>query len=370
MSELIQPNTGTEKGTVLSGDMGIEELLAQDLDSWTRRVVRRHFDPVTGSRYWLRRAAGLPFNPGDITRYEELSAFGPFPIEELRTLDPTELVPQTLPRPLAGRIWESGGTTGAPCRVHYTEPMLRNRADWLRWSLPREGFLPGRSWLQATPTGPHLIGNRGSHLAEHYGSRVYGVDFDPRWVKRLVRAGRMKEAQEYTDHVLEQMVLTLRSQPVDYLMTTPALLQTLIREQPELVARLRGVRMSGTHVSTAMYRSFVAVMPDVPVIAMYGNTFGNALALPVLGHGDVIPYMSTFPQVTHTVVDPGDWTRVVEHGRTGQVRLTVLHDDLFLPNILERDAATRHDAGSDWPWDGVANVRPLQDLRAVPEGIY
>ncbi|MDX3233697.1 arylcarboxylate reductase [Streptomyces sp. ME19-01-6] len=355
---------------MLTDDTVIKELLAQDLDHWTRRVIRRHFTPVTGSHYWLRRAADLSFDPRDITRYEELCAFGPFPLEELRTLDPAELVPQAVPRPLTGKIWESGGTTGTPCRVHYTEPMLRNRADWLRWALPREGFLPGRSWLQATPTGPHLVGNRGWHLAEHYDSRVYGVDFDPRWVKRLVRAGRMKEVQEYTDHVLEQIALILSSQPVDYLMITPALFQALIRKHPEPVAELKGARISGTHVTTTMYRSFVAAMPDAPVIPMYGNTFGNALALPVQGEGQVMPYMSTYPQVTHSVVDPGDWTRVVEYGRSGQVRLTVLHDDLFVPNILERDAAVRHDTGDEWPWDGVANVRPLQSLRAVPEGIY
>ncbi|MFJ9841587.1 arylcarboxylate reductase [Kitasatospora sp. NPDC101155] len=355
---------------MLLADESVDELLAQDLDTWTRRVVRRHFDPVGGSPYWLRRAAELPFHPMDVTRYEDLCAFGPFPMEELRELDPADLVPQAVPRPLAGKVWESGGTTGSPCRVFYTEPMLRNRATWLRWALPREGFQPGRSWLQATPTGPHLIGHRSWHLVEHYDSRVYGVDFDPRWVKRLVRTGRMKEAQEYTDHVLEQIASILRSQQVDYLMSTPALLQALIRKQPELVARLRGVRLSGTHVTAAMYRSFTAAMPDGVVVTMYGNTFGNGLALPVVGDGELIPYLSTYPQVTHTVVDPGDWTRMVEYGQTGQVRLTVLHDDLFLPNILERDAAVRHDAGGAWPLDAVANVRPLQNARAVPEGIY
>ncbi|MDX3233700.1 hypothetical protein [Streptomyces sp. ME19-01-6] len=134
--------------------------------------------------------------------------------------------------------------------------------------------------------------------------------------------------------------------------------------------RVEGGSYERPHVTAAMYRSFVAAMPDGPVITMYGNTFGNALALPVLDQGGLIPYMSMYPQVTHAVVDPEDWTRLVEYGRTGQVRLTVLHDDLLLPNILERDSAVRHDAGADWPWDAVANVRPLQGPRAIPEGTY
>src|SRR5215212_5107656 len=99
----------------------IDGWLAYDLDAWTRRVIRRHFDPQTGSPYWLARAADLPFEPRDITRYDELAAFGPFPMQLLRTADPADLVPLAVPRPLTGRVWDSGGTTGDPCRVFYTQ---------------------------------------------------------------------------------------------------------------------------------------------------------------------------------------------------------------------------------------------------------
>src|SRR4051794_22772864 len=102
----------------------IKRWLDCDLDEWTRHVVARHFDPGTGSRFWLTRAAELPFDPRDITRYEQLEAFGPFPLEILRDLDPAELVPLAEPRPLAGRVFDSGGTTGDPCRVFYTQKMV------------------------------------------------------------------------------------------------------------------------------------------------------------------------------------------------------------------------------------------------------
>jgi hypothetical protein len=47
-----------------------------------------------------------------------------------------------------------------------------------------------------------------------------------------------------------------------------------------------------------------------------------------------------------------------------------MHEDLFLPNILERDLALRYDARDEWPSDGVANVRPLPELHDAPEGLY
>ena len=50
--------------------------------------------------------------------------------------------------------------------------------------------------------------------------------------------------------------------------------------------------------------------------------------------------------------------------------MTVLHQDLFLPNVLERDQAVRYDTAGRWPTEGVANVRPLEIVSSSPEGLY
>ncbi|GAA3061859.1 arylcarboxylate reductase [Streptomyces glomeratus] len=348
----------------------IRQWLQTDLDEWTRHVVTRHFDPDKGSPYWLKRAAGLDFDPRRITRYEQLSRFGPFDLEELRHMDPADLVPLSEPRPLAGRVFDSGGTTGDPCRVIYTPRMTLQRAAWRAWSFQTEGFERGRNWLQLTPTGPHLIGNGVSELTDLFGARVFLIDADPRWVKRLIRQGRLAEAEEYTGHIVEQAANILREQEIDYVNTTPALLQALVRRAPDLAAGLKGVRISGTQITTPMYRSFVRLLDGGIVGHSYGNTFGSSAGLPVERDGAVIPYVPNYPHVTIAVTDKQDWQRVVGYGELGRVRLTVLHEDLFLPNILERDQALRYDTGPGWPCDGVANVQPLQVNRQSPEGIY
>lgn len=352
------------------GDAWTDHWLGVDLDAWTRQVLRRHFDPELGSPYWLKRATDLPFDPLTIETYAELTKFGPFSLADLRGRDPADLVPLAVPRPLAGRVWESGGTTGDPVRVFYTEPMMTHRTQWRRWSLLFDGFRPGRTWLQATPSGPHQIGNGALEISEQLGGLVYGVDMDPRWIKRMIRAGRPREVQEYTAHILDQIIDILRTQRVHYLNTTPALLNALIQRDPARVAALDGVRLGGTHLSPDMYRRFTRALDGGLVRSGYGNTFGNAVSLPVEDDGEVIPYLPTYPQVTMDVVEPGDWRAVVAPGQTGRLRLTVLHEDLFLPNVLERDEAVRYDAAGRWPVDGVANVRPLQVSALTPEGLY
>ena len=339
----------------------IEQWLSADIDQWAKRIVRRHFDPVTGSPFWLRRAAELSFDPRDITRYQELSVFGLFPLDELRTLDPADLVPLDRPRPLPGGIWESDGDAGDPRRVYYSEPMLDHCLAWRRWADEREGFQPGANWLLAMPAGPHITSYWARGLTGFQGARVYGVDFDPRWLKRQLRAGQMQGAMHYTEHVADQIIATLTTQPVDYICTTPALLRAVSRREPDRVAQLKGARLGGTHVTPEMWRTLAKALNGGVLGIDYGNMFGNAPALSVLEEGELIAYLPNYPHVTMAVVNTSDWTRVAEYGKDGQVLLTVMHEDLFMPNILERDLATRYDTGSEWPCDGLANVRPLPE---------
>jgi hypothetical protein len=162
----------------------------------------------------------------------------------------------------------------------------------------------------------------------------------------------------------------LTHQDVDYMSTTSALFLALCRRRPDLVSRLSGVRMSGTQITTDMRSEIAAALGDGICGVHYGNTLGNSAHLPDEGDDETIVYGSNYPQVTITVVDRSDWTRPVAYGEVGQVRLTVMHEDLFLPNILERDQTIRYDTGDRWPWDGVANVAPLEVSQATPEGIY
>jgi len=355
---------GSSDGTL------IDEWATTDIDEWTRRVVRRHFDPVGGSPFWLARAAELPFDPLAITRYAELEKFGPFPREWLRHNDPTEMVPRRTPRPLAGHVWDTGGTTGSPCRVFYSDAMLEHRAVWRRWSAVAEGFGYGRTWLLATPTGPHLIGNLAWEFAAHFQARMFTIDMDPRWVRRMIRAGRLAEAGDYTQHLVEQISDVLEHQRVDYLITTSALLLAVARRRPELVSGLAGVRMSGTQITAEMYAEIREVLGGGICAVSYGNTFGNCERLTTTGPDGPLTYVPSYPQVTTTVVDREDWTRPMPFGSVGRVRLTVLHDDLFAPNILERDQAIRYDTGGRFPWEGVADVGPLEVSQARPEGLY
>ena len=84
------------------------------LDAWVREVVNWHFDPATGSPFWLDYAQKLGWDPRQrITGFQDLAQLGLFEDEWLRGGP----VQRWVPRGLAGKpvfVFETGGTTGIP----------------------------------------------------------------------------------------------------------------------------------------------------------------------------------------------------------------------------------------------------------------
>ena len=84
------------------------------LDAHVRDIVRWHFDPATGCRFWLERARSFDFDPlADIKGYRDLDKFGFFQDEWLRGGPVRRWVPKAYAdKPIY--VFETGGSTGVP----------------------------------------------------------------------------------------------------------------------------------------------------------------------------------------------------------------------------------------------------------------
>ncbi len=89
-----------------------------DPQEFLQAAMEWHFNPETGSTYWLKRAKLLPFDPRkDIKRIEDLALF-PNIVDELRDVRAEDLIPRGYgSHPNVVDISESGGTTGTPKHV-------------------------------------------------------------------------------------------------------------------------------------------------------------------------------------------------------------------------------------------------------------
>ncbi|MGW6912687.1 phenazine biosynthesis protein [Kitasatospora sp. NPDC054939] len=349
-------------------------------EDFVRAAMEWHFSPATGSPFWVKRAAELPFDPlRDIRSWADLDLF-PDVSEEWRDVSVDELVPAGIDRTdWDFQVFDSGGTTGRPKRIVESRSR-RAGVSWVSEVLAEHG-VPGEGaghWLHIGPTGPHIVGRSVGLLAQLRRTFCHYLDFDPRWVKRAAKQRQTDEVARYVGHLLDQALDVLRSQPVSVLFATPPVLEAIAARDDvlDLVRqKVRGIIWAGTSIGTETLRALeTEVFPDAALVGLYGNTMmGIAPQRPRTPEDTedcvFVPY---HPYSRLRLVDPADPTREVGYGERGQARISLLSRDLLLPWTLERDVALRIPPTAAYPQDGVADVRPPESAgpSAVVEGVY
>ncbi|MFY1623373.1 hypothetical protein ACN261_28365 [Micromonospora sp. WMMD723] len=346
----------------------------ETFDERLRRLLRWHFDPQTGSPFWLRQRGLLDFDPlrdidtaADLVRFPDLT-------DQLRHVPVGDLIP----RGLTGtgfRVYESGGTSGAPKRI-VDRDYRRRLLSWAMQRLRAHHIADPAHWLHLGPSGPHVFAYDCARYASLGNGLFHTVDFDPRWVKKLVAAGEADTVKRYVRHLLDQAAEVLRSQPVKVLSTTPPLIEAICAD-PELHAAVeRSVETiiwAGTSFSPESLRQVEEVFfPDTTIVGIYGNTLmGVAPQRPRLPDDRHLCVFEPYAEaVWIDVVD--DAGAVVDYGQRGRVRLSLVSDEMFLPNVIERDTAVRVEPVGDATVDGLAEVGTVAevgDVRVI-EGVY
>jgi phenylacetate-coenzyme A ligase PaaK-like adenylate-forming protein len=349
------------------------------LDAWVREAVAWHFDPATGTPFWLDCASRLDWDPRrDIQGFADLKRFGLFEDEWLRGGP----VRRWVPRGLEGKpvyVFETGGTTGVPkTRVNCDD--FRIDYELFSETLPDEHFPKGANWLMLGPSGPRRLRLAVEHLAQHRGGISFCVDLDPRWVIKLIQQGWMQHLQAYKDHVIDQAVTILEAgHDIRCMFATPKLLEALALRLESMGTTIRkagitGIFSGGTEFTPQWNRfAHEELLDGAYMTPTYGNTLmGLAASAPSGPHNNYkITYYAPQPRAVVEVVEFDDPTRVVDYGQTGRIKLTTLTREFFMPGFLERDEGEREPPCERYPWDGVSGVRPYHAFAAATTvGVY
>ncbi|CAM2009842.1 hypothetical protein [Acanthopleuribacter pedis] len=350
------------------------EQAKKQLDDQVREVVNWHFDPEKGTPFWLKYAASLDFDPRDRIRgYDDLKLLGTFEDAWLRKTPVREWIPQGFAgRPVS--VFETGGSTGVPkSRINIED--YRTDYELFSSTLSDEAFPKGADWLMVGPSGPRRLRLAIEHLAQHRGGICFMVDLDPRWVNKLIKAGKHTEFTAYRDHVVEQALVRLKThKTIECLFTTPKLLEAICEKIDLADVGIKGIFCGGTEMNAQFHRfAKEELVPTIEFVPTYGNTLmGLACHKPYQNDGDyTITYYPPLPRAVFELVDPDQPDRRVAYGETGRVRLTTLTKEFFVPRFLERDEGERAEPTEWYPWDGVSNLRLFTRFsESVVVGVY
>ena len=215
------------------------------MDAWVCEVVDWHFDPTSGSPFWLEHAKTLGWDPRrEIHGFADLRRFEEFQDEWLRGGPVTRWIPQGFAaKPVF--VFETGGTTGVPkTRVAFDD--FRTDYELFSTTLPEEHFPKGSNWLMLGPSGPRRLRLAVEHLAQHRGGICFCIDLDPRWVIKLIKKGWSDHLEAYKDHVIDQAVTILQAgHDVRCMFTTPKLLESLAMRLDSMGTTIRKSGVTG-----------------------------------------------------------------------------------------------------------------------------
>lgn len=356
------------------------------LDAHVREIVEWHFNPETGSPFWVDAAAGknpvlkLNFDPRkEVKSFDDLKKFDLFEDDWLRGGP----VRRWVPRALANKptyIFETGGTTGIPkSRVVVEDHWI----DYEQFSttLPDKYFPKGSNWLMLGPSGPRRLRLAVEHLAQFRGGICFCLDLDPRWVVKLIKKGWMEHLKAYQEHVIDQaMTILSAGHDIKCAFMTPKLLDALAgRLEKEgssfTKAGITGIFCGGTEMTSQWIRFAMEeyLGPDVYIAPTYGNTLMGLAGSdqPKPEEDYKIAYYAPQPRATIEVCDFDDYNKVVPYGAEGRVMLTTLTKELFIPRFMERDEGVREKPSSKYAWDGISGVKPYRGFAATTVvGVY
>ena len=346
-----------------------------DADTYLRTAMAWHFGADTGSAFWLRIAKDLDFDPvADIHTFADLRLF-PNVVDRLRDVPVEDLIPRGYgsPPPVP-RIYESGGTTGAPKRTAQLPDWVEQVTRWQVEDFTAGGFVAGAGLLAMMPSGPHGVGHFDHAVAARLGSPLHAIDLDPRWVKKLIARGAAREVAAYTEHLVEQARFVLRAQTVANLHTTPPLLEALARDDAlaDLInAKIRYVLLSGAHVDLDTLDVLAEMFPAASLATVFGSTMILSQAATRVAPDGTAIFDPRTPYVVFWVIDPVTG-EPVPHGERGQVVMNHVSKGMFLPNNLERDTAIRVPGPAGSVGDSISDVAPVVEFDGEPviEGVY
>jgi len=363
-----------------SVDLAAKIKAARDrLDAHVREIVEWHFNPATGSPFWLEKAKTLGFDPRkDVHSFDDLKKFPEFEDEWLRGGPIQRWIPQGLKgKPVY--VFETGGTTGIPkSRMQIDD--WKTDYEMFSGTLPDDKFPRGSNWLMLGPSGPRRLRLAVEHLAQFRGGICFCVDLDPRWVVKLIKRGNMKEMEAYRDHVIDQALTILSAgHDIRCMFTTPKLLEALAMKLIDQGSSIRqagitGIFSGGTEFTPQWYRFAMEELLDgVYMTPTYGNTLmGLACGKPFDPADNFkITYFAPQPRAAIEVVEFKDYNQLVGYGQTGRVKLTTLTRETFIPGFMERDEGERELPFDKYPWDGISGTRPFHEFaKTTTVGVY
>lgn len=313
------------------------------------------------SPYHRRRRQELGVDYGAFRTWGDLrEAFALVDDEQLRQIDPSELVPAGYDDTTLVRS-RSSGTTGEPKEAYWHPADIEDNVDALVDAFDVADIPRGADWV-ATATPNPVLKETLRGLASRFDGTTELIEMDPEPIKQALATndeGRIADAlSEPAERV--QRAIT-RTEAAVYEDIAP-LMAYVGRTLPAHARRhVEQLFIGGVGTTADVVRRLTDdAFPNAALAGWYGD-YLNGFA--PMRASEALEYSPPYPHVRFDVVDPKRPTELVAPGERGAVVSHTVRRGFFVPNRWVGDSARRIVVGEV---DGLAaierlNVEPARD---------
>lgn len=359
----------------------------EELNAHLREIINWHFNPETGCPFWLKQVSSGALNDprGKVSTLDDLIHHFPnFDGDtHLRTVPASEWQPKGMP----GGGWSmfvTGGTTGDPKqrwgRLSQDSDGSDYAWDYCTFSsfLPKDGFPEGGSGLYIGPGGSRRLPLGVEILARLRGAGFNKVDMDVAWMKNEKNIAE----EAYLNELVSRAIGAIRRDKPQWVFCPPVLINAIGERIDWTQTGVKGVFAGGTEMKPEAVRHIMETLfkGQIHFVPTYGNALVGlarprgiaTLTQEIDGQRPYsIIYQPLQPRTVLRIVTPEDSSNLVEFGKRGNVEITTLTKEWFMPRFLERDEAERMMPTEEYPWDGVCEVGLPEALRGkFRTGVY
>lgn len=348
------------------------------------KVLNSHLDKDSGSEFWLEeaeRSGGIDDIKEYVDSKEKLIETLGLQDEERRERFVNRLkygsYEEMIPESAKDDIYilgESGATTGAPKRAAFTNKDWQKMLDVTNEFLDELDFPEGEDWVQAVPPAPpHGIGRYPETLCRSRGGNIYGIDLDPRIMKKFGREGMKEAVGRYKKHLGEQLMPILKSQDPKAIFTTADFLEMLPKFADPEDLDFDGIFHGGSNLTEETYKLFREELYEgAPIVGIIGSGYSGGHGLQIPTEDYSVAYVPVQPFNDLDVVDEDG--RPVDYGEEGRVVISKYTEDFLMPNFEEDLTARKVKLPEDFESDNlyaVEGIEPDERRKELDEdGVY
>ncbi len=317
-------------------------------------TIKFHFKHTP---FWIRFQDKNKIDISKIREIKDLNIFPFFNDDDIRNINPENLIPIPFIKEREKLIKStSSGTTGHPKVSYWHNDTVESMINFAEKVLRLHSFPENENWVCTGPDND-LFKEFIRRVSERMKGKFVYIQIDAKKAKKI-----NDPRHDFFTSFVDEIKNHFKTKKIGvYEDIAPIIRRTGLELELEKRENVKGVMFGGVGMNFEDYKHFKDVLfKNAVICGWYGDFMnGTSMFIPSESSNSLV-YRPLYPYVILDVRDKNNFSKNIKYGERGVVISHRISKELFLPNRITGDAATRIKPIEPFYWDGVADIGRME----------